>query len=339
MNPFARPPLGQLLRESGADPDALTAAGQALERAHDEALPWYIRAATGFGAWVAACMALSFLGLIGIFGASGLNAVLSIGMAFAGVRLAGQRMEFLRQLGMALGLCAQGLLLFSLARLEVGASQIALAGMFAAALMFVFHPDPAHRFVCAAGVLAGLLSLAALHDAPRAGEIVILVAVAAAAWAGRTRPFAWTGPGRYGLLVTSLFVLCLSLGGEWRARWLSDLSGFGFTAMLGVFVWAELAGLGARLPARGVAVVGLGLVAWLSRLAPGVPAALLVLGLAVRERDRLMLALGVVFLGLFLAGYYYSLALPLWHKAALLMGGGALALGVRLFVTPREPSP
>lgn len=336
MNPFARPSLGQLLREAGADEATLAAAADVLAQGHADTLPWYVRAATGFGAWMAACTALAFLGLIGFFGASGLNVALSLGMAFAGARLAMQQMEFLRQLAVALGLCAQGLLLFSLARLEVGATSVALAGTSMAAILFVFHRDPAHRFLCAIGVPAGLLSLAGLHEAPRAGEVVMLGAIGLAAWAGRWPARAWVAPGRFGLLVTGLVVLCVSLGGEWRDRWLSELSGVGLTAGLAVFVLAEMQALGAPVWGRAVALAVLLVVGWLSLIAPGVPAALLVLGLAVRERDRLMLALGVVFLGLFLAGFYHSLVLPLWHKAGLLMGSGALVLGVRALVSRGE---
>ena len=46
----------------------------------------------------------------------------------------------------------------------------------------------------------------------------------------------------------------------------------------------------------------------------------------------------MVYLAVFLGGFYYELALPLWHKAGVLVASGAFALGVRAVVLRLLPS-
>lgn len=333
---FRSPPLGAVLTAAGADPATLEAAREALRAADADALPWYVRAATGFGAWMAAAFLLAFLGAAGAFDSAGFNLVLGIGFLVAACPMAGVGNEFRRQLAVALGLTGQTLTIIGLFLTEVPASALTLLVSVQAALMVVAHRDPAHRFLSAAAVLGGLLAFAADANLPVVGEGALVAAFGVVVLLGglsaeRTSAAvaAMVGPARYGLLAAALVVLAFSIGPELRTKYLTPLTGLGLTALLAVQMLRDTTALGASTGRRALILPVTALVGGLSLQAPGVPAALVVLGLAIRERDAVLLLFGVVFLCLFLSGFYYSLTLPLWHKAGLLLASGLVALAFR----------
>ena len=347
MKPMLAPTLDDLLTEAGASPEALDAAVDALRQGSGDTLPWYIRAATGFGAWVAACFLLGFLGLTGLFRQEGVNFVFGVGLLGVAVKLSmfERAGEFGRQLALVLGLAGQGFLLVSLEMLHLEVVPLALCAAAQAALLFFLHRDPVHRFLCAGGALVACLAAAGLEHRAVAGECVLLVALAAVVGLGMLPVHRWPAnravlipPARFGLLLTCLATLSLSLGPELRNAWMTPLTSLGLTGLLGVQMFRDMAELGAA-PARRLLLLPILLVVgYVSLSAPGVAAALLVLGLALRERDTLLLLVGVVFLGVFLSGFYMELALPLWHKAGLLCGSGLFAWGARWLVLRLMPA-
>lgn len=338
MTPLRRPTLRDALLAAGADAESLERAAETLRRADDAALPWYIRAATGFGAWVAACFFLGFLTLTGLFREQGVNFVFGAIILAVAVWLStrGRGGEFVRQLALVLGLSGQG---FVLASLEILKLEIVGLGLFGAALataLLVLHRDPVHRFLCAGGALTGLLVAAGKAEAAWLGEGLVVGALALVVALGgrpasrRAPPFnGLRVPVRFGLLATSLGVLAFSLGKELRAEWMSPVTSLGLTALLGAQMFRDMGALGAAPTRRLLLLPVLLVVGYISQAAPGVAAALIVLGMALRERDTLLLLFGVVFLAVFLGGFYYELALPLWHKAGVLVLSGAFAFGVR----------
>lgn len=333
---FRTPSLGSVLTAAGADATTLESARAVLRTADAEALPWYVRAATGFGAWMAAAFLLAFLGAAGAFDSAGFNLVLGIGFLVAACPMAGVGNEFRRQLAVALGLTGQTLTIIGLFIAEVPASPLTLLVSIQAALMVFAHRDSAHRFLSAGAVLGGLLAFAADANLPMFGEGALVVAFGAVVLLGglsTERTSAWmaaaVGPARFGLLAAALCVLAFSIGPELRTKYLTPLTGLGLTALLTVQMLRDTTALGASTGRRALILPVAALVGGLSLQAPGVPAALVVLGLAVRERDAVLLLFGVVFLCLFLSGFYYSLTLPLWHKAGLLLVSGVAALLVR----------
>jgi hypothetical protein len=247
--------------------------------------------------------------------------------------------EFVRQLALVLGLSGQG---FVLASLEILKLEIVGLGLFGAALataLLVLHRDPVHRFLCAAGALTGLLVAAGKAEISWLGEALVVTALALVVALGgratsrRKPPF--TGlrvPIRFGLLATSLGILAFSLGRELRGEWMSPVTSMGLTALLGAQMYRDMGALGAAPTRRLLLIPVILVVGYIAQSAPGVAAALIVLGMALRERDALLLLFGVVYLAVFLGGFYYELALPLWHKAGVLVASGAFALGVRAVV-------
>jgi hypothetical protein len=279
---------------------------------------------------------LSFLGAMGAFRSSGVNLVLGVGFLVAACPMAGVGHEFRRQLAVALGLTGQALTIIGLGIAEVPSSALALLVSAQAALMVLAHRDPAHRFLSAAAVLGGVLAFAADADLPMLGESALLGAFALVVGLGALsaeRTSAATaaaiGPARFGLLTAALVVLAFSVGPELRTRWMTPLTGLGLTALLLLQMLRDTAALGASPGRRALILPVVAIIGGLSLEAPGVPAALLVLGLAIRERDAVLLLFGVVFLALFLSGFYYSLTLPLWHKAGLLLASGLGAFAIR----------
>lgn len=69
---------------------------------------------------------------------------------------------------------------------------------------------------------------------------------------------------------------------------------------------------------------------------PGIPAALGILTLGYARRDRPLLALGFLFLPVFIVVYYYSLNVDLAYKSYVLAGSGLVLLAAR-FVIGRRP--
>lgn len=331
--------MRELLREAGATPEQLEAAADVLRRADEATLPWYIRAATGLGAWLAACLVLGFLTLTGLFREQGVNFVVGFVMLAAAVALSRQSVagEFVRQLALVLGLAGQGFVLASLDILGLhSTTSLMVCGGVLAAGMFVLHRDPVHRFFCAGGVLAAALGAASGEHASVGAEFALLLGLSGAVALGAVRGHAlppdvaaMVGPGRFGLLVTCLGVLAFSVSPGLRDEYMSPLTSVGVTALLGVQMYRDMAALRAAPARRLLLLPVLGVVGWASLSAPGVAVALLVLGLGLRERDGVLVLGGVVFLGLFLSAYYMEMTLPLWHKAGVLVASGLFAFACR----------
>ncbi len=355
---FFRPPegtIGALLTAQGLDEAQLDAARDALRRRDDAALPWYVRAASGMGAWTAAALVFSFVALTGLFESAPVLFVAGLGGCVAGTfisRAVGDRSasmadEFRRQLGAVLALAGQGLLTASLGISEVAPTAVALFASGLAGIMVVVHPDPVVRFLSAGGAFSGLLVAAGIGRSPEVGELAILAGFATVVALGRLpRAVAemlpgglgdHLGPVRFGVLTVVFAMLGLSLQDNLRTEWQTPVSSLGMVALLAWRMERDLAEAGAAMTRRLVLLPVLALIALIAWRTPGVPAGLLILGIALRERDPVMLLYGVLGLLTFLTGYYYSLDLPLWEKAGVLAAGGALCLVCRALVLKLIP--
>ena len=105
----------------GVGDSELTARARTVLARHEEPPPWYVRLLSGAGGWFSATFLLSFIGLVGLF--DGPLGQLVLGLIFCGVAIAlhvrhvRRGGAFSGQLGLALSLAGQGLVIVGAADL------------------------------------------------------------------------------------------------------------------------------------------------------------------------------------------------------------------------------
>ena len=315
----------------------------ALERLRgDSAAPWYMTLLSGLAAWLAALLLLGST-LVTIIDDSALASAVAGGVLLAlAVWLLRRPGVFAAQLGLALSLLGQGLLVFALVQLEpwnaIGHRLPALGALLVAGGMLLPGATAAHRLVCALIVLFSLALLIGLNPwLPLYG--LSLAALGVWLWLRRT---GWAGSGWASLYralacASTLAGLVLAILGHGR---LLEL----FPSQPGLVLWPWIypAGAGALLlltanwllrrqsPGMrlGVTVAVLLLVA-LGAQAPG-----LLIGAALwlavfHASDRFWCVLVGIGTTLYLSELYYSLHITLLHKSLLLVATGLLLLVLR----------
>lgn len=339
-----RPTLEAVTRDAGLDAttrDRLLAA----DRADDaEPTPWFVRVLVGVGAWVAAVLFAIMVGLTEVFRHEMLAVALGVG-GLAGTTVMRRRVrgDFATQLALALHLGSHLLVAIAVAGATSSSHELAagaLSAVVTAAIALFVYPDRIVRFCAAVAIAAAAAGAFADagsdHELARLGIAVVAVLASAASvalWLAPARHDAGLlgdlrAPAAYGFALVSLALLLLPVMDDGR---LLDVrvASWGETGLLVAFGVATLAALRVRSPEPVVvllvALAGLGAAA---AGAPGIPAALLCMGVAFHARQPVLFGLACAFLVAFLTLFYWHLEVSFLAKSGVLAatGAGLLAL-------------
>lgn len=344
-----RPSLGHVLdtlKAEGLATDAAdTPARAALRAAMADELPWYLRLAIGLGAWMATGFLLGFLLAVAGLDDPILRMGAGIGVIVAGLWWHPRApSEFVKHAAVAACLAGQGLLLTGVYEWtdspRVAAAIAAAAGVVLVRLM----PDGVHRFLTTIAIVVASFVLLADERSPLRFEVATVALVAAVALVWRVAPRRMPGHEEMfrpvGLaLVVTLFAALLVGASSQLGRLSFDSGGWlvagrvttvGLAVALLLLARAILEEQESRGRAGAFAAYTAIVVLALTTLGtPGIVAGAGVLTLAFDRRDRVLLGMGIVFLLLFGAVYYYNMNLTLLEKAGVLAGSGLLLLAVR----------
>jgi len=320
---------------------ALAGVADHLEKeASEERTPYYIRALVAVGAWVAAGFFVAFLIASNVIGDE--SEAVVWGLVFIAAATVLRRFVkslFPVQLALALSVAGHAMVLFGV--FESFHHELWPVPLVAAVLSAVLYPlyrDTVHRFLSTllvTGTLAGwFLSDNELHHCIHL--LVIAEVVGAGVLFTRARLPRALRPLAYGLAVslcmTATFVLIprehlatpwwpssvvLALGLVWLYQWIAGGPEHLRDESILIAVVATLV-LGAATPGLLGMLAALGLVA-----------------LGHARDDRMLTALGLVFMPVFIVGYYYSLNTTLIVKSGVLFGSGAVLLVARAYLGTR----
>jgi hypothetical protein len=325
-------------------------AGAAGAEAH---APWFVAVLAGAGGWVAA--ALLGVGLVALLEIRG-GALLASGIVLVAGSAAGRffaRGAFATQLALALSVAGQGMIA---ARVLDGARGSGPWLVLAAleAILVVAFADPVHRFLSTLAA-AVCLRVALGQEGLGAAAPIVLGGALLVLWGAPGHAFrppvasALRRPLGYGVAAAFLGSFLWSMvehGALWSrptaeraAAILADRNTAAGVAavVLGVAGARTLARLRVTLASStGTAFLlgGAALVA-LGTRAPGVPAALAVMAIAVEAREAPLFWLGAAAGTGFLSWWYYDLSVTLLAKSALLVASGLVLLLVRLVARRR----
>ena len=319
--------------------------------------PWFVRAFSGFGAWLASLFLMGFLA-VAVVSSNEVVAIV-LGLLLTGGAVFLRRTTqgvFLTQFILATGLCGQGMFLG-------GVADLSDSGMVTTFILFVFqgvllvvYPDVVQRFLSAmfaGGALLFFLRLVAPGVSVELDLVLIALAIHLLfLHQGRLLGGTWkqvVTPAAFGLTVVFLTDLFLrtwfdgALANIQRVKPLGLPPGvltLGLAAVTLYSAWRVLEETGADTQGIvGITVLAtLALTAVLTLQTPGIIATLGLLMLGFHRRSAVLLGLSVAFVLVFGAGYYYDLHLSLLAKSLALLGSGLMLLGLRLFILRRFPA-
>ena len=297
----------------------------------EEDVPWYVKAVTGMGAWVASWF---FIGFFVALVSDSEGVVMTLGallcLATIGLRRSplAHTSDFWQQVSLSAHLAGQLMVVITFA---FESESVFATGMLLLVLETVcifFYPDIVGRFLFTnAAVLGAGLCLGEAGE--KAGWELLVTGLALALTAlwfdsGRFLKSRWGrlhAPVTMGL-VTAFFgvLLAAALSGDWFMQ-SGPLSVLVFTSLTVVLSYL----LGAPM----LALVGLGLLGALTWTVPGLMAALLVMMLSFHAGNRGGQAIALAALAAFGSFFYYSLELTFVLKSATLVASGALLLMIR----------
>jgi len=355
VKPLTRMELMSLMAAEGFDPAILEPGAGA----GDPSSPWFVRVLVGFGAWVA-----------GLMIAGGLTVFLSLQrggnpLAVTGLLLCAgacalrwaSRGDFPVQLALAGSVAGQVMVAVGIMDYRgMEGDRAFLWGMLVLeALLVVLFRDARHRFLStgAAGVLfCFLLESLGLGwaAAPLLGAFLLgWWAIPPTVWKAGTVPF--RRPVLYGLAAafcwTFLRLATRDLFEPSYAHQLMAVQLWPMGRILqcmapGLLLGIVMLAIARRLKVDIASGAGLGLLlAWAGLTAagfqaPGVPAMLFVLVLAMEAREPVLVALAGIAGGMFLSHFYYDLHTTLLAKSGILVASGALLLALRFWMGRKE---
>ncbi len=331
--------LRQLGREGLLDPEGVAGLLAAGDRGERHSAPWFVRLLVGLGAWVASFFLVGFLFMIDWvpedLGAAVVGAFLLAGAGALRRSPAAEGSDFLQQSALAGWLAGQLMVVLGVAGGTDSPAAAAGVALLVQAASVAFFPDVVARFLASGFAVAAVLALLLHWKVPHGHEATVVLAGVGAGLVWWHRPALLAGrlpqavnPVGYGLVCSALALLALALADPFDQH----PSGILASAALGAGVLGMAAGvLGERwCTGPGLTVLGGGLLLGLATAsAPGVLAAMGTLVLGFRASERVLQGLAWTFLLFFLAAFYYSLEMTLWEKSGLLLGSGALLLGLR----------
>ena len=352
--------IDQGIAEGLLPTDTHRIAGEVLAHAAREHLPWYLRVLTGGAAWIGSLFLLSTaLGIVALVLGERVDAaavLLGLGLMPGGVRLRNSaRGELARQAALVSVIAGQLLVIGGAGSIADHVTAGAIVALLSSVLLVIAFDDAVYGFCGTLGVVAAILVLASDWHVPYAlGLVIALVSVAPVAiWRGgsamlrehhRLDPVAWACVvATCGLLLVQTIVD----GVTGRATPPSDLVGLLLPTPwpLAVLFASLLVWLGLQVardhgstptdPGPAAALLAVGVLGLLTLPTPAVTGALLLVVLGFDRRRAGVAALAAAFLIAFLGLHYYSLALTLLQKSAVLMASGAVCLAAAWFFAPR----
>ncbi|MEP6619402.1 MAG: DUF4401 domain-containing protein [bacterium] len=343
--------MGQLRAERLATDAHIQIVRDAMTASTDDDIPVYLRVVVGIGAWIAACFLLaSFVALVREEGAATIVGVVVLAVAVWGRQLSGG--EFLRQATVAGSFAGQGLIAFGLARLTNGEGIASLVAMVLSIVLVLIMRDRFHRFLSTMiAVLSMAVGLNAAHVPGFLDVVALLVAgAAAAAWRINVRDRSDEAdelltPVGYGLVVALFGLMLFGASSSTLASGYQEHPQLGVATTSGIALLLDVLArvIFAEHYARhrsvtGIALLGgLALFALLTMDSPGIIAGVAVLILGFDRRNSVLVEMGVAFLLVFGAAYYYSLDLTLLQKSGVLAGSGAVCLAARALLGSPAP--
>lgn len=320
--------------------------------------PWYVRVMLGVAGWIGSLFLLGFVGVGFAFVMESAAAALVVGALVCGVAFllfrSSRERDFLTQLGLAIGLVGQMLLIYGLYELFERHDALLFGAVFVVeALLAVALPNFIARVMSS---LAAAIALAfALHSAGLQGLATGVTASGfAVVWSQELR---WgrfgalCRPAGYGLALALLLYRAgilwgsglwwpgTSRGADWlaaHAPWLGNaLVAAVFLAVVAMLL--RRARVAAASRAGVVVLGGAGVVVIAAFPVPGFVAALLILMIGFAASNRILLGLGLLACAAFLSHYYYLLETTLLSKSLLLTGLGVALLAGRVVVGKALP--
>jgi uncharacterized membrane protein len=343
MNPMNRQQLWQRLRDHAlvdGDPP----------QADIQPTPWYVRVMSGVAGWIGALFLLGFVALAfeDIIRSAGawlaVGALCCVG-AFFVFRIA-RTNDFGTQFGLAASIAGQALFvsgLFSAFHSDTSVVYFSICAF--EVVLAVLVPNFIHRVFTSWAAMVGLwfawanMGIHGLAPAIAAAGVAII-------WLNELRWIAKDAMSRpigYGLVLALLQIDAMSLIG--RGSWLMSGQALGGwwhvygprigTAMAAVVLLVAVlrllgqADIAASTRAGIAAIIAAIALASISFVAPGIATAFLILLLGFAAGNRILIGLGLLALGGFLAHYYYQMQSPLLVKSIVLAGSGAILLLAR----------
>lgn len=311
----------------------------AIEQSSD-VQPWYVRGMIGFGAWLASLLLIiSILAGLGTYQND--IVAMTTGLVIVAMATVLRRLsvhDFATQMTLAFCLAGQGLFLFGLYEQWHDFENVLYAVVLTQPLMIMVYPDKIFRFLSVLFCVQAIVLLLFKWNAQEWLHILmfgLLLAfllqeknaflLVARGWYERLVPIA------YGLLTAALAILMLStvyILPELSTRtqffpypWLSALlSGPLLIAVIACSLRRQNADQTVWLSCMTMAV----LFVLASLQMPGLVVACLLVLLGYERSLRPVLAIGIVFLVVFLTTWFYGLEVSLPAKSISLVSSGAL---------------
>lgn len=357
--------IGDILDQLGVADDLTDTPEHGDLLLQDNSSPWYIEGLMGCGGWLAAIF------IIGLFSTcifstwhisdetlSGsllivIGAVLTVGTLYLNyiTRLTGKPNVFASQLSLAMHLAGHILLLggintvFGLWRLDGAFIPIMVIVTIALQLLFIrYYADHIFRFISVLVIIAALNLL--VYDTEYYVGLSIIVTMT-----GVLVSFLWTDrlsaaqqvayyrllqPLGYALAIGMMGTIIFELTVNRALLHTLHYPLITSSALLLCLLWVEVTLLRAYQIAPtaplGMVILGMTVIIALPTMTvPGIIASVLLILLAFRRRNQILLGLAYIALAGFIGYYYYSLNSTLLTKSIILMTTGSLLLLGRVF--------
>ncbi|MFP2960018.1 DUF4401 domain-containing protein [Myxococcus sp. 1LA] len=358
LRPSLQDVLNSLQAEGQLAPEALEPARAALEvhQRQSVAVPWFVKAFAGAGAWLAAVFILSFFACMGLWDEQVVMGILGVGLCVGATMLRRSlHGVFVEQF--ALALCLAGATMASVSfGIESESENVgAMVALVISGVLLFTYPDAILRFLSTLG-LVGAAGFLAWHVVGAFALDLWILGCAALMHVLFLEQARLRTGGSGELVGPVAFALACAIPGVLLARGMRNISRdfldassalpdsvvtLGLTALTLYTAWRVLREL--SLEPTGVAgaavFAALTLVAVLTPHTPAVITAVSMLVLGFHRRSSVLVGLAVAYLLTSGSWYYYDLGLTLLAKALALMGSGLVFLGLRSFLLRRFPAP
>ena len=302
----------------------------------EDQTPWFVQALIGFGAWLACLLFLGSLGIAGLFDNGVATTIVGVGLLAGGAFL--DRFTdsaFPRQLGLAAGLTGLGLTGIGFAETthgnEISSATIAIS-LATAAFYVPFRSDPFRFLSCLFSVALAAFWACDFSIFSGRGNglslgihILILVETLGIGLIFTRQGQQFLRPAGYAMAVGLLGTLQVTQYASGLAEWSSVV----ILALAQLWIlrraWATTSN--ASKQDLGVAVAGTVVLGIIS--VPGVLASIGATLLGHLERDNVLKRLGLLFLPVYIASFYYSLETTLLFKSLVLIGSGLVLWAAR----------
>jgi len=333
----------------------------ALQAAAQDHMPWYLRVLIGGAAWVGAWFLLgTLLGIVGMAIGERIDAVavvLGLMLMPAGVALGhASRGELQRQASLVSVITGQLLLVGGLGAISESIALAAAATVVSSAILITLFGDGVYRFGATLAIVTAILIVAFDRRLPYAMGVVTAATACLPMLIWRSSPqlqafhrqldpVAWAcATAACGLLALQAVIDAVTGSSGYSPAFIQLLlpKAWPLTAVFVLLlVWlatqvAREHGKAPTDPTVAAAIAGATAIGALTSSTPAVSGALMLVMLGFDRRRGGLVGLAASFLVGFLGIYYYSLALSLLQKSAVLVASGAVCLAAAAFFHARS---